>query len=71
MNPALAHLEDAEATLMSHISRVSALPDEVPDEELPDALPVIIAVLRSISRAAGALEGGAYERESDRIHTGS
>jgi hypothetical protein len=70
-HPALAHLEDAEAALISHIDRISRIPDDVSDEDLPDALPVIIAVLRSISRAAGALEGGAYARESDQLHLSS
>lgn len=59
-HPALAHLEDAEAALLSHVSRVLALPEDMEEEDLPDPLNVLIAVLRSISRAAGALEGGAY-----------
>lgn len=54
-HPALTHLEDAEASLMSFIARIT---DESPeaDEEPVDLLPVVMAVLRSVSRAAGGLE---------------
>lgn len=65
---ALEHLENAEATILSHVAAVSAASSiEMPDDEhpeavlltmdLPDPLPMLLAVLRSVSRAAGVLEG--------------
>jgi hypothetical protein len=57
MSRALEHLEDAEAAIISHISATSvALESGAEDGDIPDALPMLFAVLRSISRAAGALE---------------
>lgn len=54
-NP-LAHLEDAEASIMSFITRLNATPEDAPEEEQPDVLAVLMATLRSVSRAAGAIE---------------
>lgn len=56
MKRAISHLEDAEAALMTFIHRLSEMPEDAPDEEVPDALPVILAVMRSIGRAAGVIE---------------
>lgn len=63
---ALEHLENAEATILSHVAAMSAasnieMDDEHPEAvlltmDLPDPLPMLLAVLRSVSRAAGVLE---------------
>ena len=53
LSAALNHLEDAEATLMSHMARLMGAAE---DEELPDSFTMMMAVLRSVSRAAGVIE---------------
>lgn len=55
---ALSHLEDAETALMSFMSRISETPEDAPEEDIVDMMPVVLAVLRSVSRAAGMLEAG-------------
>jgi len=50
---AIEHLEEAEAALISYVRRFSEMDDDAEDNEL---LTVLMAVLRSVSRAAGALE---------------
>lgn len=56
MKLAISHLEDAEATLMTFINRMSEVPEDAPDEDIPDIVPVLLAVMRSIGRAAGVIE---------------
>ena len=66
MDRILEHLEDAEGAIMSHISATSiALAEGVDDSEIPDALPMLFAVLRSISRAAGAVEAASLPKGAD------
>ncbi len=48
---ALEHIGDAETTLMTFVQAIMEDPDDP-----PGLLNVVMAVLRSISRAAGALE---------------
>lgn len=52
VSAAVEHLEQAEASIMSFISTLTSTPIE---EEGPDVLPVLLAVLRSVARAAGYL----------------
>lgn len=66
VNKALEHLENAEASIMSHVVAFSEAANIEIDEEhpdmalvtvdMPDPFPVLLAVLRSVSRAAGVLE---------------
>ncbi len=51
---ALEHLGDAETTLMSFMQQIVEAGDD--DDKQPNIFAVVAAVLRSISRAAGALE---------------
>lgn len=53
---ALEHLEDAEAALMSFMVRAGQIPDDAPDDEVVDFVPAALAILRSVSRAAGILQ---------------
>lgn len=53
-HPALEHLENAETAIMSFIAQAGAAIDD--EDEFPDAVPMLLAVMRSISRAAGMLE---------------
>ena len=53
---ALAHLEDAESTLLKFMADTSTIELDAPDEDLPNVMLVMQAVLRSVSRAAGNLE---------------
>lgn len=55
---AITHLEDAEASIMSYMVTISNLDPNSMEEDIPDALPMMLAVLRSISRAAGVLSVG-------------
>ena len=59
---ALSHLEDAEAALMSHMARFMGAEE---DEELPDSFTMMMAVLRSVSRAAGVVENTANSQGKD------
>ena len=52
---ALDHLETAETAIMFFIAQTGV--DS--DDPFPDAVPMLLAVMRSISRAAGILESGA------------
>lgn len=58
MSKALQHLEDAETALLSFISAISSAPEDADIDDLPDAVPVLLAVMRSIARAAGIIEAG-------------
>ena len=51
-----AHLADAEAAIMSHISSVSSFPSDGDIDQYPDVLPTLTAVLRSIGHASGIVE---------------
>ncbi len=55
LDKALDHLENAEATIMSWWARMDDDADEEGEAELPFAT-MLAAVLRSVSRAAGAIE---------------
>lgn len=66
IDKAREHLADAEASIMSHVVKITEAADFELDEDnpdmamvtvdFPDPLPVLLAVMRSVSRAAGALE---------------
>lgn len=53
---AITHLENAETSILSFLQQLSDLPEDAPLDQGPDAGPMLAAVLRSVSRAAGALE---------------
>ena len=53
---AITHLENAETSILSFLQRLSDLPEDAPLDQGPDAGAMLAAVLRSVSRAAGALE---------------
>ena len=56
IDQALSHLEDAETAILSYTVATFAITDDTPDEDIPDSFPVILAVLRSVSRAAGCIQ---------------
>lgn len=53
---AITHLENAETSILSFLQQLSDLPEDAPLDQGPDAGAMLAAVLRSVSRAAGALE---------------
>lgn len=58
LSTALDHLNDAETAILHFLSRLTAAAE---DEDVPDTFTLLGALLRSISRAAGAIEAAASD----------